>query len=217
MTLALFAFLDGKAEIVGVDRKSEVMAELNQIVQTLGWKKITFKAGSIESFVPSFTPDLVVALHACNTATDLAIEKGIEWGATGLLIAPCCHQELLPTLNKEEWYPLLKWGAIAEKFAALLTDAYRGEILTALGFKTDIIEFVDPEHTPKNLLIRAMKKGNPSQKLIDELLKKPLHFSLFKNLVCLSFIEESKSPFRLCLKRFPEIRRVSRVFPKDLS
>ncbi len=178
LTLALHAFLQGKGEIIGVDRKTDVMEKLNGIVKTLGWKNISFIAGDIATYPPTFQPDLVVALHACNTATDMAIEKGIEWKAKGLLIAPCCQQELLPILKKEDWEPLLKWGAIAERFAALLTDACRGEILTALGYKTDIIEFVDASHTPKNLLIRAIKQHPLNEEAIIKLKGSSTNFHL---------------------------------------
>jgi SAM-dependent methyltransferase len=160
LTLALYAYFKGEAEIIGVDRKKEVIEDLNKKVEQLGWSNISFIEGNIDAFTPPFKPDLIVALHACNTATDVAIEQGIKWEAKGLLIAPCCQQELLPTLDKEEWYPLLKWGAIAEKFAALLTDARRGEYLISQGYKTDIIEFVDSSHTGKNLLIRSFKQKN---------------------------------------------------------
>lgn len=182
LTLALRAYLDGKGEIVGVDRKEEVMHKLNGIVSGLGWDNIQFIPGDIETYSPHFKPDLVVALHACNTATDMAIEKGVNLGAKGLLIAPCCQQELLPTLKKEDWEPLLQWGAIAEKFAALLTDAYRGQVLTALGYKTDIIEFVDPAHTPKNLLIRAIKQKEKDIPLLEKLKSTSLNIRLINKI-----------------------------------
>ena len=182
LTLALHAHLKGKCEIVGVDRKKEVMEKLNGVVKNLGWNNITFVPGDIETFKPPFQTDIVVALHACNTATDMAIEQGIDWGCKGLLVAPCCQQELLPTLKKDDWDPLLKWGAIAEKFASLLTDAYRGEVLTALGYKTDIAEFVDVSHTPKNLLIRAIKKHEPDPEHLDRLKNSPLQLHLLNYL-----------------------------------
>ena len=105
----------------------------------------------------------VIALHACNTATDEAIYQGIQLGAKLIVVAPCCHQELYPQIASEDLKPLLRHGILKERLASLATDAARAELLTLMGYRTDCVEFIDYEHTPKNLLIRAVKVDRPQK------------------------------------------------------
>jgi hypothetical protein len=100
---------------------------------------------------------MVVALHACNTATDAALDKAIRWQAKVILCAPCCQHELYKQVKNQALEPLLRHGILKERFAALATDAARGELLGSVGYRVQIIEFIDSEHTPKNLLIRAIE------------------------------------------------------------
>lgn len=100
---------------------------------------------------------MVVSLHACNTATDAALTKAIRWNAKVILAAPCCHHELFTQIDNPILAPILDYGIIKERFAALATDGIRAQILEILGYKTQLVEFIDMEHTPKNILIRAIK------------------------------------------------------------
>lgn len=104
--------------------------------------------------------DMVIALHACDTATDAALEKAVHWEAKVILCVPCCQHELLSQVNNDELESLLRYGILKERFAALATDAARAEILTMLGYDVQILEFIDLEYTPKNLLIRAIKNSD---------------------------------------------------------
>ena len=102
---------------------------------------------------------MVVSLHACDKATDYALEKAVKWGARVILAVPCCQHELNGQIRCEMLQPVLKYGVIRERISALITDALRAQILEQNGYETQILEFIDMEHTPKNLLIRAVKAG----------------------------------------------------------
>ena len=104
---------------------------------------------------------MVVTLHACDTATDAALVKAIDWGASVILSVPCCQHELFRQVANEALKPLLSHGLLKERFSALATDAVRAQLLEVLGYKTQLLEFIDPEHTPKNMLIRAVR-GMPT-------------------------------------------------------
>ena len=103
--------------------------------------------------------DMVVTLHACDTATDYALAKAVEWGAKVILSVPCCQHELNGQIANEMLQPVLSYGILKERMAALVTDAVRAELLKEQGYQVQILEFIDMEHTPKNLLIRAVKDG----------------------------------------------------------
>ena len=133
------------------------MEKLNGIVKTLGWKNISFIAGDIATYPPTFQPDLVVALHACNTATDMAIEKGIEWKAKGLLIAPCCQEELLPILKKEDWEPLLKMGSHCRTFCRSSDRRLPRRNSDSFGLQNRHYRICGCQPHPKNLLISNIK------------------------------------------------------------
>ena len=102
---------------------------------------------------------MVVSLHACDKATDYALEKAVKWGASVIMAVPCCQHELNGQIQCEVLQPILKYGVIKERMAALITDALRADILEQHGYDTQILEFIDMEHTPKNLLIRAVRKS----------------------------------------------------------
>ncbi len=150
--------------IVGIDRKSDVMAFCSDLVKRLGWHGLRFEEGSIHDTKPHAHVNMVIALHACDTATDDTLFQAVNWGAEAIFVAPCCHQELIQKIAPSTLPALLQHGLIRERMAALLTDAMRSRILEIQGYNVDCIEFVDLEHTPKNLLIRAEKKkrGDPS-------------------------------------------------------
>lgn len=167
LTFALYHFLNElhglDVHLTGLDLKADVMQTCQQLAKHLGYAHLSFEQGDIQSFVPKHKVHMVVALHACNTATDAALAKAIEWGAEIILSAPCCQHELYKQVQSAPLQSLLQHGILREKFAALATDAVRADLLEMLGYKTQVIEFIDPEHTPKNILIRAVKGNSPQR------------------------------------------------------
>lgn len=112
---------------------------------------------------------MVITLHACDVATDFALDKAIHWKAKVILSVPCCQHELNAQIENDMLEPLLKYGILKERFAALLTDALRANLLEQNGYEVQILEFIDMEHTPKNLLIRAVKRGEKADKKQEKL------------------------------------------------
>ncbi len=162
LTFALYYWLcehhRQDVEILGLDLKVDVVEFCEQTARALGFEGLHFQIGRIEETSPKGNVDLVVTLHACDTATDAALEKAIKWKAQAILSVPCCQHELFNQVKCDVLKPLLKHGLLKERFAALITDAARAELLEIEGYDVDIVEFVDPEHTPKNLMIRAVKR-----------------------------------------------------------
>lgn len=163
LTFALYHFLTQvkqyRVRMTGLDLKSDVIRFCQELAQTLGYEKdLHFIHGDINAFDAAPRVDLVVSLHACDTATDAALEKAIRWQAKVILCVPCCQHELMKQVEQESLSPLLRHGILKERFAALATDAARVQLLDVLGYQTQIMEFIDLEHTPKNLLIRAVKR-----------------------------------------------------------
>ncbi|MBQ7777269.1 MAG: methyltransferase, partial [Lachnospiraceae bacterium] len=146
--------------VTGLDLKKDVIAHCNELARSCGYDRLQFEVGDISTYNGSEAVDMVVSLHACDTATDYAIEKAVKWGAGVIMAVPCCQHEVNRQLACKELQPLLKYGLIKERMAALITDAVRANLLEEQGYDTQILEFIDMEHTPKNLLIRAVKKGN---------------------------------------------------------
>lgn len=163
-------------EIEGLDLKEEVITYCNEMAEKLKLKGLVFHTGNIADYSGKHSPDLVITLHACDTATDYALKYAVERGARAILSVPCCQHQINQQLPKtteapEEFKPLLKWGIIKEKFASLVTDALRGEWLEQQGYKVQMLEFIDMEHTPKNILIRAIKKASQKSTQTPELLQ----------------------------------------------
>ena len=158
-------------EIEGLDLKEEVISYCNDMTQKLGLKGLIFHTGNIADYSGKNSPDIVITLHACDTATDYALKYAVERGAHAILSVPCCQHQLNTQLQNRgkpngatgevppEFETLLKWGIIREKSSSLVTDALRGEWLEQQGYKVQMLEFIDMEHTPKNILIRAVKKN----------------------------------------------------------
>lgn len=153
--------------ITGLDLKKDVIAHCNKLAKECGYDRLTFEVGDISTYEGADAVDMVVSLHACDTATDYAIEKAIGWGAEVIMAVPCCQHEVNKQIVCKELQPLLKYGLIKERMAALITDAVRANLLEEQGYDTQIVEFIDMEHTPKNLLIRAVKR-NGSKKMKKE-------------------------------------------------
>ncbi|TMV50847.1 SAM-dependent methyltransferase [Paenibacillus mesophilus] len=168
LTFALYHYLREvrklDLQVVGLDLKEDVIRHCNDLAERLGYDRLRFLVGDISRYDGMDAVDMVVTLHACDTATDAAIEKAVRWGAGVILSVPCCQHELFGQIRNEAMSPLLKHGILKERFASLVTDAARAQLLELLGYKTQVLEFIDMEHTPKNLLIRAVKepgKGRP--------------------------------------------------------
>ncbi|MCU6711820.1 SAM-dependent methyltransferase [Paenibacillus sp. J5C_2022] len=143
--------------IAGLDLKADVISFCSDLSAKLGYEGLAFQVGDIAEYEETRKADMVVTLHACDTATDAALAKAVHWGASVIMSVPCCQHELFRQVRNDTLAPILSHGLLKERFAALATDAARGSLLEVLGYKVQMLEFVDPEHTPKNLLIRAVK------------------------------------------------------------
>ena len=147
-------------QVTGLDLKTDVIKHCNELAEKLGYDRLKFERGDISTYEGTDVADMVVTLHACDLATDYALDKAVKWGARVILAVPCCQHELNRQIKCDSLKPVLKYGIIKERIAALLTDALRANLLEQQGYETQILEFIDMEHTPKNLLIRAVKKGS---------------------------------------------------------
>lgn len=144
--------------IIGLDLKEDVIATCNSLKDKYGYEGLNFLKGDIGEYNGVTEVDMVVTLHACDIATDFALQKAVKWNASVILSVPCCQHEVNKQIQCKELEPLLKYGLIKERMAALITDAYRANLLEECGYDTQILEFIDMEHTPKNILIRAVKR-----------------------------------------------------------
>lgn len=175
LTLATYAHLSRNrgwdAHVVGVDAKAQALAHNSDVADRLGWGAVTeFVEGRIRDAVVDVAPDIVLALHACDTATDEALARAIAWQAPVILAAPCCHHDIQRQLAAagganaapEPYALLVRHGILRERFADVLTDALRAAILRIAGYRVDVVEFVDSVHTPRNVLIRAVRTGAPA-------------------------------------------------------
>ena len=162
-------------EIEGLDLKQDVINYCNEITQKLGLQNLIFHAGNIADYSNKQDPDIVITLHACDTATDFALQYAVEHKAKAILSVPCCQHEINKLISEQKelqdpsspFSSLLKWGIIKEKFSSLVTDALRGEWLESHDYKVQMLEFIDIEHTPKNILIRAVRKNTPNKNKDD--------------------------------------------------
>lgn len=148
-------------EIVGVDVNAELMAKVSQLRDHLRMTGVEFVVCRILDFEPDRRPDVVLSLHACDDATDQAIARGVQWDSRSILAAPCCQHELHHAIDLPDLRAVLRHGVLRERQADILTDAFRAAALRILGYRTDVIEFISPEHTGKNLMIRAVRTARP--------------------------------------------------------
>jgi hypothetical protein len=153
----------GRGRVVGVDTRADLTEASRVLAMESGFERMEFVCSPIEEAVlPGSRADMVTALHACDTATDDAIRRGIELGAKLIVVAPCCHKEIRPQLSKPEpLAPVLRHGLMEERMAEWLTDGLRALFLEWAGYRTKVFEFVASEHTPKNLMIAAVRAGEP--------------------------------------------------------
>lgn len=163
LTFAMYYYLhelQGRDILVtGLDLKADVIDRCNELARQCGYDSLQFERGDISTYEGETQVDMVVSLHACDTATDYALEKAVRWGAKVIMAVPCCQHEVNGQIRCDELAPVLKFGLIKERVSALVTDAIRANLLESQGYDAQILEFIDMEHTPKNLLIRAVKKA----------------------------------------------------------
>jgi len=179
LTFALYDYLVLKmgynVEIVGLDLKENVIKFCSDLAQKLNYDDLRFEQGDIKGFNQLGEIDMVISLHACNTATDDALSRAVDWGAKVILAVPCCQHELLKKIKNEKMAPMMKYGIIKEKLSSLLTDSLRANVLEIMGYRTQVLEFIDMEHTPKNIMIRAFFEDTPN---IEKVVKQ---YKEFKN------------------------------------
>lgn len=197
LSFALYYYLEKilkmeNFELIGLDLKTEVIKNCNKLAEKLNYSKIKFLNEDIKDFKEYSEVDIVFSLHACNNATDYSILKGLELNAKAILAVPCCHHEFYEKLSKNKNSKIFtvlgamsSHGIELEKLSTLLTDSYRASSLEMCGYKTDILEFIDMSHTPKNVLIRAIKSHN---KISDK--TKKLHNNL-KNFIEIDILLDS--------------------------
>lgn len=168
LTFAMYYYLHElkgyNIRITGLDLKREVIRECSRLAEKYGYGKLRFLEGDIAEYEGTDSADMVVTLHACDTATDYALAKAVGWGAKVILSVPCCQHELNRQIANEELAPVMDYGLLKERFAAIVTDGLRAKYLEREGYETQLLEFIDMEHTPKNVLIRAVKNGRRNEK-----------------------------------------------------
>lgn len=169
LTFAAYRWLTAQGldvDLIGVDVKREARRRNSALAADLGWADhVRFVDAAIDDVELPWEPDVVLALHACDTATDDALARAVRWNAPIVLAAPCCHHDIQRQLKDvtgpDAFDPVLRHGILRERFADVLTDSLRAAILTAHGYRTEVIEFVDSVHTPRNALIRAVATKRP--------------------------------------------------------
>ena len=149
-------------QIVGLDRNPSVIDTCQSLALKLGCPHLDFRVGDIAGHQAKQQVDLAVSLHACDTATDDALAQAVNWRTPVILAVPCCQRELAAKIESSPLASLTRYGILKERFASLATDALRAEVLEQLGYRTQIVEFIDLEHTPKNLMIRAVRRDEPN-------------------------------------------------------
>ncbi len=162
LTFAMYYYLkvlkQYDVEINGLDRKADVIDTCSRLSAKYGYENLHFHQGDIKDYMQTGRVDMVVTLHACDTATDYALEKAVKWGAEVILCVPCCQHELNAQMQCAPLQEIFSYGLIKERAAALFTDALRGQLLEAKGYDVQILEFIDMEHTPKNIMLRCVKR-----------------------------------------------------------
>lgn len=168
LTFALYYYLHEfkklNVQITGLDLKEDVIQKCNLLAEKYEYHDLRFFRGDISTYEGVEQIDMVVTLHACDTATDYAIEKAVKWNAKVIFAVPCCQHEVNKQIENEMLAPVLKYGLIKERISALITDGVRAGLLEECGYDTQILEFINMEHTPKNILIRAVKREKIQKK-----------------------------------------------------
>lgn len=180
-----------EADMLGLDLKADVIEKCNAAAKRYGYKNLRFETGNISGASYKEKADIVVTLHACDTATDYALHNAVMRGTEMIFSVPCCQHELNGQMRSESFSILTRYGIVKERVAALCTDAIRANLLEYCGYKTQLLEFIDLEHTPKNILIRAVKRGgsqkgrekylDEARRLMEEFSFEPALYKLLKN------------------------------------
>ncbi len=160
-----------KVNMIGLDLKEEVINNCNSAAKKYGYEGLSFKLGNINGYKADFIPDMVISLHACDTASDYALFNAIKWGAKMIFCVPCCQHELAGQFSAQSFNLMGRYGLIKARFCDLLTDSIRANLLEYSSYDTDILEFVDFSHTPKNILIRAVLNKNKSKQKKEKALE----------------------------------------------
>ncbi|WP_297713631.1 SAM-dependent methyltransferase [Clostridium sp.] len=178
-------------KMIGLDLKEDVIKKCNEIAQRYNYDNLHFELGDINGFKYNNKVDMVITLHACDTATDYALYNAIKWNSKMIFSVPCCQHEFNTQMKADELSILTKYGIVQERIAALMTDSVRANLLECAGYKTQLLEFIDISHSPKNILIRASKsnvskeKREKSLKEVNNLIEtfnfNPTLFNLLKN------------------------------------
>lgn len=180
LTFAMYHYLHElkgyDIRIIGLDLKSDVIDRCAKLAEKYGYDKLTFLKGDIADYDGVERVDMVVTLHACDTATDHALAKAVGWGANVILSVPCCQHELNGQMSsgihaQGDLAPVMDYGLLRERFAALVTDGLRAKYLESMGYETQVLEFIDMEHTPKNILLRAVKDKKKNEKAAEDIRK----------------------------------------------
>lgn len=178
LTFVLYHYLERvkgyKVEMTGLDLRQDLMEQCSEAAAKYGYEGLRFITTDVADYRSSQPVDMVVSLHACDTATDLALFKAVEWEARMVFSVPCCQHELNNQIKTEEFSVMTRYGLIKERTASLMTDALRANFMAACGYKTQLVEFVGFEHTPKNIMIRAHKAALPAaqrREMLDEALR----------------------------------------------
>ena len=186
LTFAMYFYLREvlglDAYVTGVDIKSELMGQLQAKSEAMGWNQLKFQTGYISDYKTDAPPDVVIALHACDTATDDALAKGIGWGSKVIVCAPCCQHELQAQMARVETpdplVSIFQDGIFFERMGDILTDTFRATILRIMGYRTDVTQFVPIEHTARNLMIRAVKTSQPVERWVEQYQKLKLFWNV---------------------------------------
>lgn len=175
LTFALYYYINEvlgvEAEITGIDLKKDVVEFCNDTAKKLEYKNLKFLWGDIKTFTEFEGIDMIVTLHACDIATDMAIAHGIKWKSRIIMVVPCCQHEIFTQIKNDSMSPLLKHGILKERISSLVTDAARGNLLEVVGYNVQFVEFIDMEHTPKNIMIRAIYNGQKNEKALVEYMR----------------------------------------------